>query len=107
MAESKSPQARLNLSGHIARGNTPRATIIRNNETSNRNWYKAKNWSGKLLASIATAGLWLLTTIQGWFQVETLLWAGGALVLAAIVLVTFLRHRKRRQALRMRDSALW
>jgi hypothetical protein len=107
MAESESPQERLSQSGHTARCSTPRATIIRNNETSNRNWYKAKNWSGKLLASIATAGLWLLGTIQGWFQVETLLWAGGALALAAIGLVTLLRHRKRRQALSMRDSALW
>jgi hypothetical protein len=97
----------MSLSGHIPRGITPRSTIIRNNETSNTYWRMAKNWSGILFASTAAGWLWLLATIQTWFQVETLLLAAGALALAAIGLVTLLRHRKRRQALRMRDSALW
>ena len=62
---------------------------------------------GILLALIVSAGLWLLATIKGWSQIETLLWAGGALTLLTLVLMIFLRHRKRRRALRMRDSALW
>jgi hypothetical protein len=53
------------------------------------------------------AGLELLTIFKGWLSEETLLWAGATLALTAIGLVTLLRHRKRRQALSMRDSALW
>jgi hypothetical protein len=107
MTESKSTQTRLSLSGHIVLGITPRATIIQNNDTSSAYWRKAKNGSGKLLASIAAAWLWLLAIFNGWLSLEALLLAGGTLAFIALVSVILLRRRKHRRALSMRDSALW